>query len=95
MCSTLAKIVKKYDPIHHPKVFADRPLLMVNGAVDTLVPAECNERLQRALCKYYIHPKRLKLSIYPEVGHAVPSAMWDEVVAWLRKWLLEEGTATK
>jgi len=86
----LEKTVLQYDPINYPEVFADRPLLMLNGGADRLVQPECNERFARALRSHYRHPERLKLSIYPETGHETPPAMMAEAVAWLKHWLLSE-----
>ena len=84
----LERAVQKFDPIHHAERFADRPLLMLNGGADTVVPAACNVRLEQALRPHYRHPERLKLSVHAGVGHAVPRAMWAEAKEWLVKWLL-------
>lgn len=83
----LQRAVEKYDPYYHPERFADRPLLMLNGGADTLVPAACNQALEGVLRPHYTKPDHLKLSIYPGVGHEVPPAMWQEAVAWLSNWL--------
>jgi len=87
---SLQKVVAKYDPIHHPKRFTNRPLLMTNGEADNLVQIACNERFEAAVRPYYTNVERLRLSRYPGVGHAVPSEMWDEAKAWLKRWLLDE-----
>jgi len=79
--------VARYDPISHPERYADRPLLLCNGADDTLVQAVCNERFYAAARTYYTDPARLRLSLYPGVGHAVPAEMWEEARAWFRAWL--------
>jgi dienelactone hydrolase len=79
--------VRKFDPISHPERFADRPLLIVNGETDTLVPAECSRRLESALRPFYRRPELLKLSIYPNVGHTVTPAMWQESLDWLARRL--------
>ena len=86
----LQSAVERFDPIHHLARFADRPLLLANGADDTLVPLECNQHFAAATLPYYAHADRLKLSSYPGIGHEVPPAMWEEVKTWLRRWLVDE-----
>ncbi len=85
----LEETVRRYDPISYPDRFADRPLLMCNGGADDLVQAECNQRFEAAARPHYAHPERLRLSIYPDVGHTVPPEMWAEAKQWLVRWLLE------
>ena len=84
----LEAAVARYDPIRHPERFADRPLLLCNGADDGLVRLACNERFHAAALPYYTDPARLRLSAYPGLGHEVPPAMWAEARAWLNRWLL-------
>jgi dienelactone hydrolase len=87
----LDAVVQRYDPISHPERFADRPLLMLNGDADDLVQLECNQRFEAAARPHYTHPERLRLSVYPGVGHATPPEMWEEARAWLVRWLVEEA----
>lgn len=83
----LATVVAAHDPIRHPERFADRPLLLSNGAADTLVQLVCNERFVDACRPYYSDPARLRLSAYPGIGHAVTPEMWAEGMAWFKRWL--------
>ena len=79
--------VRRRDPIHRASFFVDRPLLMLNGADDTLVPLECNQRFEAAARPYYKDGSRLKLVSYAGVGHAVPAEMWREAMDWFKTWL--------
>ena len=79
--------VKRLDPVNRPQVFADRPLLMLNGADDPLVQMECNQRFEAAARPFYKDGSKLCLKAYPGVGHAVPDEMWNDAKAWFRKWL--------
>ncbi|HEX3045476.1 MAG TPA: alpha/beta fold hydrolase [Bacillota bacterium] len=83
----LAPIMEKYDPIRRPEVFADRPLLMTNGAKDILVPLVCNENFYQKIEPYYSAKDRVRLEVYPEFGHRVHPPMWNEAQHWLVKWL--------
>ena len=84
----LDELVRRCDPIQHPERFADRPLLMTNGEADDIVQLECNQRFEAAVRPHYTHPDRLRLSVYPGVGHATPPEMCAEANAWLARWLL-------
>lgn len=81
-------LVRKYDPIHHAKSFSDRPLLMLNGAEDSVVPIALNRRFRRLLRPHYKDPSRLKLRAYAGVAHEVTEEMWAEARRWLVRWLL-------
>jgi dienelactone hydrolase len=85
---SLQNLVARYDPINNLKTFSNRPLLMCNGAADTLVQAECNARFLKKLMPFYRNKNRLKQSIYPGVAHEVPDTMWHEARQWLLRWLL-------
>ena len=87
--AALQAAVEKFDPIHHAARFADRPLLLANGADDPLVQLECNQRFAAAARPHYTEATRLRLSSYPGVGHQVPAAMWHEAKCWLQHWLLQ------
>lgn len=79
--------VRRFDPVHRPRTFADRPLLMLNGAEDPLVPLDGNRRFEAAARPFYPHPEKLELRTYPGVGHQVTEAMEVDAVAWLGRWL--------
>lgn len=89
----LQRAVERYDPIQYPARFADRPLLLANGTDDTLVPIDCNYRLEAACRPHYTYGDRLRLSAYAGVGHAVPPEMMAESIAWLTRWLLGDTTS--
>jgi dienelactone hydrolase len=88
--AALQAAVERHDPITHPAAFADRPLLLANGAADTAVPAECNQRFLAACRPYYTQQERLHMETYPGVGHECPTEMLASGVAWLQRWLLSE-----
>jgi pimeloyl-ACP methyl ester carboxylesterase len=61
---------------------APRPLLLLHGTADSILPHECSERLyERAQ-----EPRMLKL--FPGVGHRFTEAP-DELLETVRDWLLE------
>ena len=60
---------------------APRPLLLLHGAADTILPHECSERLYERAHE----PRTLKL--FPGVGHRFSEAP-DELMETVRDWLL-------
>lgn len=83
----LDAFVRKYDPIHHAEKLADRPLLLLNGAEDEVVPLAMAERFVAAARPHYTHPERLCLEAHPEVGHEITDAMRSAAAAWFARWL--------
>jgi pimeloyl-ACP methyl ester carboxylesterase len=59
-----------------------RPLLLLHGTADTILPHKCSERLYESAQE----PKTLKL--FPGVGHRFTEAA-DELLETVRDWLLE------
>jgi pimeloyl-ACP methyl ester carboxylesterase len=61
---------------------APRPLLLLHGTADEILPHECSERIyERAQ-----HPKYLRL--FPGVGHRFTEAA-DQLLDHIREWLIE------
>ena len=83
----LQSVVRRFDPIHRPEVFADRPLLLLNGEEDQMVPLSCNQGFEKALRPYFRQKERLELRAYAEVGHTVTKEMQTNAVDWLEHWL--------
>lgn len=74
----LKPLVKHYDPIEHPSVFADRPLCMVNGGADDVVQIECNENFHARIRPLYRDRSNIRLRVHPGVKHETTARMWNE-----------------
>ena len=82
-------LIKRYDPIYNAQRFRSIPLLLLNGEIDDLIPLECAQSLDEALKpQYRATPERLKMIVYPGVGHEYTHEMEDEAVDWLKQYLL-------
>jgi hypothetical protein len=87
----------RLDPVHNVERLAAglRPLLMINGANDTLVPCDANKRLLSELrARYAQHADRVRLTVLRGVGHATPPHMLDEATQFLREHLCGVGVAS-
>jgi len=83
------ELIKRYDPIFNVQRFRSIPLLLLNGEIDDLIPLECARSLYEALKpQYQAAPERLKMKVYPGVGHEYTREMEDEAVDWLKRRLL-------
>lgn len=72
------------DPVHWVARIAPRPLLMINGNGDTIVPRECTERLFRAARE----PKEI---VWLDGGHfPQPDGVLRKIDEWLSKHLLAQ-----
>ena len=71
-----------------PSVLPPRPLLMLHGALDEVVPVDGVVALEQKLRPLYgDHPERLALEIYPGHGHSYSDDMLKRSVAWVAKFL--------
>ena len=75
-----------------PSVLPPRPLLMLHGLQDEMVPPNGVIALEERLRPLYTaHPERLKLELVPELGHAYTDTMLQETVAWFKRFLIGEA----
>ena len=71
-----------------PFVLPVRPLLMLHGALDEVVPPDGVIALEQRLRPLYAaHPERLTLELYPGQGHSYSDDMLRRSVAWAKKFL--------
>lgn len=67
-----------------------RPLLMLHGAQDAVVPVggviELEEHLRPA---YAAFPERLRLRVFPELGHHYTDEMLSLSADWMERYLGE------
>lgn len=80
--------VRAIDPVHHANGFWPRPVLILHGDADEMVPVQGARRLHAALQPLYAkRPDILRLEEYPGVGHELLPEMSAEAVEWARRYL--------
>ncbi|TLN06263.1 hypothetical protein FDZ71_11115 [bacterium] len=83
------ELIKRYDPLYNVQRFRSIPLLLLNGELDDLIPLACAQSLYEALKpQYQATPEKLKMKVYPGVGHQYTHEMEDDAVDWLKRYLL-------
>ena len=71
-------------PAHYPP----RPLLMLHGDADDVVPVQGVRALYERLQPLYKSaPERLALTVFPGLGHSYTDDMVAQSVAWTQKFL--------
>ena len=69
-----------------------RPLLMLHGTADAVVPPDGVIALEEKLRPLYASsPERLKLQLYPGLGHDYPDEMLTRTCAWFERFLLGDN----
>ena len=81
--------IRAMDPYAKLRDFYPRPLLMIQGDLDTDAPKFYTVKLYRELKPIYAeHPERLALHVYDHIAHQVTNPMRDDVSEWFKQHLL-------
>ena len=71
-----------------PQVLPPRPLLMLHGTTDDVVPLDGVIALEARLRPLYAaQPERLALTLYPGLGHHYTDAMLARTAEWFERFL--------
>lgn len=82
-------------PIDHADAYPPRPLLLLAGRTDPVMPYECVERTQEALGPAYARAgvaDRFRVESFSEEGHQLGAASDALALEWLVRWLQEPDT---
>ncbi|KAK9761212.1 hypothetical protein K7432_014050 [Basidiobolus ranarum] len=83
----LFRCLDLYDPVNHVERFQKRPLLMLGGEEDDLVPMKYSNVFVDKLRKSYADTDRFSVKMFPQVGHWINDEMLSETIQWLQHWL--------
>ena len=80
---------------HAADTYPPRPLLLLHGDQDDVVPIAGDRALyERLRPAYQSRPDRLELVVYPGLGHIYTDAMLDRSASWIAHFLPNEGPHT-
>lgn len=88
-----AASLRAQEPMRHAGAYPPRPLLMLNGARDPAIPLACAEHTAAAFEDAYFAagvPERFRFHLYPDAGHDLGADAEELVLAWWKRWLLDE-----
>jgi hypothetical protein len=85
-------ILDEFDCPSMIRLFADRPLLILNGELDPNNPLPGARLAFAAAEDAYAAAHaadRLEIDVAPKVGHQVTAAQHARAIAWFERWLVE------
>lgn len=82
------KRAKIYDPLTYKENFYPRPILMLHGRDDDVVPLEIQRYFYKVVAPYYTRDiKRLRLEIHQDIRHQVGFRMVESAANFLDRYL--------
>jgi pimeloyl-ACP methyl ester carboxylesterase len=80
--------VRQIDPFDRLREFCPKPLMMIQGDLDTDCPKKYAVDLYRQMKPLYArHSERLRLNIQDGAGHELTKAMREDTCAWFLRYL--------
>jgi dienelactone hydrolase len=82
------RFYERWNPLTHPGNYAHCPAITFQcGAGDTLVPPEGAQHFATVMRETYAAcPERLNVTLHPGVQHAFTPVMWENSLAWFKRW---------
>ncbi|NLK43843.1 MAG: alpha/beta fold hydrolase [Tissierellia bacterium] len=77
---------KKLDPFNKLESLKDRPILMLHGKKDSLVPIDNQSLFYQRIEPLYRDKEKIKLIEYPNLDHYVTTNMMEESIIWFKKY---------
>lgn len=75
------------DPRDHMDKIKDRPILLLNGGADRVVPVEGQKQFYARARKVYSDKRLIKLIEYNYLDHFVTTNMMEDTLKWFMKYL--------
>lgn len=86
--SEIEKTINKLDPMNNLEKLKNRPILLLNGNADTVVPPISQRMFYNKINPMYDDRRKLKLIRYPDLNHFVTTNMMEDSIIWFHKHLL-------
>lgn len=82
--------LRAHEAVRHADRYPPRPLLLLNGAQDPVIPLACAEHTADALRRAYREagvPERVRFVVFDDAGHDLGPPADDVVLDWLDRWM--------
>lgn len=79
------KEIELKDPVNNLGKLQDRPILMLHGTMDSLVPIRGQESFYEKARPIFSDPNKLRLIKYNNLNHFVTTNMMEESINWFKK----------
>lgn len=83
----IEKKVNKLDPSNNLNLLLDRPILILHGDSDKVVPIESQRIFYNKIKPMYEYKDNMKFIEYPNLNHFVTTNMMEESIDWFHKYL--------
>lgn len=76
--------IRNYDPINYIESMVPRPILLIHGTADTILPIECQrDFMSKAQEFYQVDEAKLQLREIPRMNHYISMGMIETAIEWL------------
>ncbi|SHI87912.1 hypothetical protein SAMN05444401_1664 [Clostridium amylolyticum] len=83
--------LRSYDPTSHKESFNLRPILMLHGEADAIVPIESQEYFYNEILEYYKEaPEKLEFTKVPRLNHYITIGMVEDTINWFNNHLMHK-----
>ncbi len=80
------KEMLEYDPIRKRNQFTNRPILLLHGDSDSIVPIDSQRYFYNEIIPLYSdNPNKLQLIEIPRMNHYISIGMIEEILNWLKE----------
>lgn len=84
---SIEKRVNAMDPMNNLHLLKDRPILLLHGDSDIVVPIDSQRIFYNKLNPLYNCKEKIKFIEYPRLNHFVTTNMMEESINWLGRYL--------
>lgn len=83
----LEELINRLDPMNNLDLLINRPMILLNGGSDTVVPPESQESFYNKIMPRYEDQENIKFMKVENLDHFVTTNMMEESIAWLYRHL--------
>lgn len=83
----LEEKINNLNPQNNLNLLIDRPILLLHGSSDNVVPIESQRIFYNKIKPLYKHKDRIKFIEYANLNHFVTTNMMEESIIWFNKFL--------
>ncbi len=75
--------IQKLDPIERVAAIQERPILLLHGSNDQIIPANTQQLFYEKAVVQYDDKEKIKFELFPNVNHTTTLPMVEQAVTWL------------
>lgn len=79
--------INSLDPMNNLQLLLDRPILLLHGIADSVVPIVSQKIFYEKIRLLYKERNNINFIEYPNLNHFVTTSMMEETAKWFKEWL--------